>query len=121
MNRKWLAVSTVAVLLGPIGLVSAVASGAPLAAPPAPAFGQDHGGWEEPPGEFREIQRKGFHDGVEGARKDFDNHRRPDVNNRDEYKHPSVPRGDREDYRDGFRRGYEAGVSHLMLGAPPQR
>jgi hypothetical protein len=120
MNRKWLAVSTVAFLLGPAGLASAY--GAPHGAYPAPVYAQEaHGGWDTPPGEFREVQRKGFLDGIEGARKDFDNHRRADVNNRDEYRHPNVPRGDREDYKDGFRRGYEAGAAHLMLGAPPPR
>ena len=36
----------------------------------------------------QEIQRQGFRDGIEGARKDSDNHRRPNVNNRDEYRHP---------------------------------
>jgi hypothetical protein len=36
------------------------------------------------------------------------------VNNRDEYRHPHVPRDQRDAYREGFRRGYEAGVSHLM-------
>jgi hypothetical protein len=66
-----------------------------------------------PPQEFRDIQRQGFHDGIEGARKDFDNHRHPDVNNRDEYRHPHVPPSARDDYREGFRRGYDAGVSHL--------
>lgn len=49
--------------------------------------------------------------------KDFDNHRRPDVNNRDEYRHPNVPRSGRDDYREGFRRGYDVAMSH-MLGGP---
>lgn len=120
MNRKWMTISTFALLLGPVGLVSASAHAAPAPAPLAPAVGQEHGGWEEPPAEFRDVQRKGFHDGVEGARKDFDNHRRPSVENRDEYRHPDVPRGDRHDYREAFRRGYEAGVSHLMGGGPPR-
>ncbi len=31
-----------------------------------------------------DIQRRGFQEGMEGARKDMDNHRRPNVNNRDE-------------------------------------
>lgn len=62
----------------------------------------DHDGWDRPPQEFREIQRQGFHDGIEGARKDFDNHRRPDVNNRDEYR--NVPRSDRDGYREGSAR-----------------
>jgi hypothetical protein len=124
MNRKWLAVSTVALFLGPAGLASAYGAppnGSSQGAPPSSAYTQDDHGWDTPPGEFREVQRKGYLDGVEGARKDFDNHRRPDVNNREEYRHPNVPRGDREDYRDGFRRGYEAGVAHLMLGAPPRQ
>jgi len=120
MNRKWVAVSTVALLLGPVGLVSA--SARPFtgigASPVVAQDHDDHGGWDQPHGEFREVQRKGFHDGLEGARKDFDNHRRPNVENRDEYRHPDVPRDDRRDYREAFRRGYEAGVSHWMNGGP---
>ena len=83
---------------------------------PAPAYGQAPGGWDVPPQEFRDIQRQGYHDGIEGARKDFDNHRRPDVNNRDEYRHPHVPASARDDYREGFRRGYETAMSHLAGG-----
>ncbi|HWW97896.1 MAG TPA: hypothetical protein VNY74_09365 [Edaphobacter sp.] len=93
----------------------------PFAAP-APAF-QDHDrdhdrDWNMPPQELREIQREGFHDGIEGARKDYDNHRRPDVSNRDEYRHPHVPGNARADYREGFRRGYETAMDHLMNGGP---
>src|ERR1700748_557594 len=84
-------------------------------APPPPGYGQA-GGWDVPPQEFRDIQRQGYHDGIEGARKDFDNHRRPDVNNRDEYRHPHVPASARDDYREGFRRGYETAMSHLAGG-----
>ena len=76
----------------------------------------DHHGdhdWDAPPQEFREAQRQGFHDGIEGARKDFDNHRSPNVENRDEFRHPHVARNLREDYRDGFRRGYERAMSHM--------
>ncbi len=69
--------------------------------------------WEAPPGELDEIARRGFHAGIEGARKDYGNHRRPDVNNRDEYRHPDVRRRDREAYRRGFERGYNVGVEHL--------
>jgi len=87
----------------------------------APAFAQDYDhhdqdDWDRPPQEFREVQRQGYHDGIEGARKDFDNHRRPDVNNRDEYRHPNVHRSDREDYREGFRRGYDAAMNHMLAG-----
>jgi|HubBroStandDraft_5_1064220.scaffolds.fasta_scaffold1054838_1 hypothetical protein len=72
--------------------------------------------WEAPPGELDEVGRHGFHDGVEGARKDYGNHRRPDVNNREEFRHPHVPERDREAYRRGFERGYQAGVDHLYHG-----
>jgi hypothetical protein len=80
------------------------------------ALAQD---WGIPPAEFQAIARKGFTDGVEGARKDYENHRPPDVNNRDEYRHPhggSV--AEREDYRRGFARGYQVGVAHMYQRGP---
>jgi len=88
--------------------------------PPPPGAYQNGpgGGWDAPPTEFQEIQRRGFHDGIEGARKDFDNHRRPNVNNRDEFRHPNIERAFRRDYREGFRRGYDVGVSHLYGPGP---
>ena len=70
------------------------------------------------PQELREIERQGFHDGIEGARRDFENHRRPDVDNRDEFRRPPVPPASWEEYRHGFRRGYQVGVEHLMNGVP---
>ena len=85
---------------------------------PPPGYQQGPGGWDGPPQEFNEAQRQGFHDGIEGARKDYGNHRAPNVNNRDEYRHPNVPGPLRHDYRVGFRRGYDAGVRHLMAGGP---
>ncbi|HLY43228.1 MAG TPA: hypothetical protein VKR52_18595 [Terracidiphilus sp.] len=91
----------------------------PVAAPPPPPPPPPPVAWDAPPGEFNEIQRRGFHDGVEGARRDYDNHRRPDVNNRDEYRHPDVPPPYRHDYREAFRRGYAVGVRHLMGGRGP--
>ena len=107
MRLKWLGISVLALFLGTTGLLT------------ARAYGQDRGGWDAPPRELRDVQRQGFHDGIEGARRDVDNHRRPDVNNRDEYRNPSVPRGAWEDYRAGFRRGYETAMSHLMNNTPP--
>jgi hypothetical protein len=114
MMRNRLAVSALAVALATSGYVIAQ----PYASS-APAYGQDHDhdrSWDSPPQEFRDIQRQGFHDGIEGARKDYDNHRRSDVNNRDEYRHPHVPESARADYREGFRRGYETAMDHLMAG-----
>jgi ribosome modulation factor len=80
------------------------------------AYAQDRGAWDAPPQDLQDVQRQGFRDGIEGARKDFDNHRQPDVNNRDEYRDPHLQRNQREAYREGFRRGYERGVSHLVGG-----
>ena len=102
--------------------VAAVIPGRAVASP-APAqpgaYGQERG-WQEPPGEFNEAQRRGFHDGLEGAHRDYDNHRQPDVNNREEYREPHIERELREAYRVGFRRGYEVGASHLWGAAPMQ-
>lgn len=110
MKKNWLAFSILALSLGAPGWVAAHAQDGP----PPPGYDRGHGDWDAPPAEFREIQRQGFHDGIEGARKDFDNHRAPDVRNRDEYRHPHVEASAREDYREGFRRGYEKAMQHLM-------
>lgn len=87
------------------------------AAPDPAAFGQDR--WEMAPRDFNDIQRRGFHDGIEGARRDYGNHRRPDVNNREEYRNNNMAGDIREVYRDAFRRGYEQAASHLWNAAPP--
>jgi hypothetical protein len=73
-------------------------------------------GWDAPPDDYRdEIQRRGFRDGINGAQKDFENHRTPNVNNRDEYRHPEGVRGRmREQYRRAFRRGYDVAVHRMM-------
>jgi hypothetical protein len=85
----------------------------PASALAAPAAYVQEGGWEAPPGELDEIQRRGFRDGIEGARKDFGNHRSPDPHNREEFRHPPVHGRAREAYRRGFERGYQVGVEHL--------
>lgn len=80
-----------------------------------PGYGE-RGGWDAPPNEMREFARQGFRDGIEGARRDAENHRRPNVNNRDEFRRPPVPREVRNDYRMGFRRGYDVAVRRMMGG-----
>ena len=53
------------------------------------------------------LEQRGFQDGVVGADRDFQNHRRVDVNNRDEYRNPGfLPPWAQHEYREGFRRGY---------------
>ena len=66
--------------------------------------------WGGPGGEAR---MRGFQDGMEGALRDFGNHRIPDPNNRDEYRRPSVPYPLQGAYREGFRRGYSVAMSQL--------
>jgi hypothetical protein len=118
MKFNRIAIPAFALLLGVTGLGSAKAYAAPQG-PPPPGFGHEHG-WDTPPGEWNDIQRRGFHDGMEGARKDMQNHRRPDVNNRDEYRHPNLPHELRGAYRDAFRRGYDRYMSHMMGGHGPR-
>ena len=60
----------------------------------------------EQQGAERAWERQGFYDGMRGAERDFENRRRPDVNNRDEYRNPHLPSWERHEYREGFRRGY---------------
>jgi hypothetical protein len=69
--------------------------------------------WEVPPAEFDEVTRHGFHDGVEAARSDFKDHKEPDVNRHETYRHPSLPEKDREAFRRGFERGYRVATEHL--------
>ena len=89
--------------------------------PPPPPPGQGGpGGWDAPPPDMQAAMQQGYQDGVTGARKDVENHRRPNVNNRDEYRHPNVPGRDRHDYRQGFRRGYNNAMQHLYYGNGPR-
>jgi hypothetical protein len=76
-------------------------------------------GWDAPPGELREVQRQGFIDGVQGAERDFANHRIWNVNNRDEFRHPHVPANVRGDYRYGFKKGYYLTAQHYQGGPGP--
>ena len=117
MKMNGLALLGLALLLGLVSMSAGKAYGAP-AGSPTPAIGQDRG-WDAPPGELNETQRRGFRDGIEGARKDFENHRRFTPDNRDEYRNPHLPFDLREAYQEGFRRGYAVGVAHLTQ--PPMR
>src|SRR5258708_9131200 len=117
MMRNQFAISALALALS----MSGFAIAQPFAAP-APAFQyQDHDrdrDWNLPPQEFRDIQRQGYHDGIEGPRKDYHNHRRPDLNNRDEYRHPHFPETARADYRDDFRPRYDTAWHHTLNTRP---
>jgi hypothetical protein len=104
-----------AILIG-LGLTTIGVAGAKAQEGPPPQ-GYYNQPWTQNPDEYRsDIGRRGFHDGIEGARRDFENHRQPNVNNREEYRHPSVGGRDRHEYREAFRRGYDVGVQHIMNG-----
>ena len=126
MTLNRMAVPALVLVLGATGFCTARASSLSTGSPLSTSA-QDRGGWDTPPGDLQEVQREGFHDGIEGARNDFDNHRRLDMNNRDEYRNPRRPGEQREAYRDGYRRGYEQGASHFQggpqqpMGQPDQR
>ena len=107
MRLTHLAVPALALLLGMTGATTLKAQQGP-----PPSYGQ--GRWDAPPREFNQAQRQGFIDGIDGAQKDYGNHRQPNVNNRWEYTHPNMPRQVWDTYRDGFRRGYDRAMSHLM-------
>ena len=64
----------------------------------------------------RAWERRGFYDGVKGADRDFENGRRPDVNNRHEYRDTDLPRWQQHEYQEGFRRGYYERVKQLYYG-----
>ena len=83
--------------------------------PPPQGYGQGPGGWDAPPSGFtRDIQRSAFHDGLDGARKDFENHRAVNVNNRDEYRNYRGP--EPRVYRQAFLAGYQAWWRHQGPG-----
>jgi hypothetical protein len=119
VTRNWFVVPVAILVLG----ISGATLHALPAAPDPGAYGQQNG-WEVPPQEFNEVQRRGYHDGVQGARKDYGNGRRPNVNNREEYRDPDdmpreIPPDMREVYRQAFRRGYNVAARNLWGGMAP--
>lgn len=118
MNRRGRRGLAITVFLGITSLVAFKVYGMGTASP-SPGSGQagyerDHGQWDAPSPGWNDFQRRGFHDGIDGAQKDYGNHRRPDVDNRDEYRHPNVPTGMWAPYREGFRNGYDRAMAHLV-------
>lgn len=95
----------------PAGWMTAKAYAASPAQPVAGLY-QDRP-WDEPPEEFREAQKRGFHEGVEAARRDVERHNHKDADDHDAYKHPPVEREMRNEYREGFRRGYQVAMDHM--------
>jgi hypothetical protein len=108
MKLKWIGFSLLALSLAFMTPTKAKA----IAEPAVAAISQDRP-WDAPPDEFRDVQRQGFHDGIEAAHRDFDQHRRADADDHEAFRHPPVTHDQRNDYRDGFRHGYERAMAHL--------
>ena len=93
MKEKTFAISALTIaLVAPGGWMTAKAYAAPL-----PAGIYQERSWDEPPEEFREAQRKGFHEGVEAARRDFERRSHKDADDHESYRHPRVERELRND------------------------
>lgn len=118
MNLNWLRITGFAGCTAFLLLAAPRVNAATTGAGQQGYYGQDRDDrdhdWDRPPDAWNDIQRRGFHDGIEGARRDIGNNRQPNVNNRDEYRNPDVPPPMRHAYREAFRRGYQLGISHFM-------
>jgi hypothetical protein len=68
--------------------------------------------WQEPPHEYSDIGRQGFHAGIEAAHHDIDAGRPPDPRRHQEFRHPHLPPGQRDEFRHGFERGYHVAYDH---------
>jgi hypothetical protein len=101
--KKWIAMGA---LLLPLA-VAGCAHPRPVAVYTAPP----------PPGEFSEIARQGFHDGFEAARGDVARNVRPNAERHPNFRNPPVPPPAVQDYRHGFRAGYQSFLERT--GPPP--
>lgn len=112
MKFKWIVLSMLAcslTLVSPM-MVKAHAAGHGTAALGA---AQDRDDWDRPPADYRDVQQRGYRDGIEAARHDFEHHRHADADDHDQYRHPHVSHEDRDAYREAFRHGYERAMAHL--------
>lgn len=71
MRFNRISISGVALLLG-ISVLPMAGAAAGQQGPPPPGYG-----WDVPPQELNEIQRQGFHEGMEAARRDVETNRHP--------------------------------------------
>jgi hypothetical protein len=91
-----------AALLVPVALLAGCSHPQPVyvaAPPPPPAFGP--------------TAQQGYHDGIEAARRDIRAGLPPDVQRHPRFRNPPI--GPPEEFRRGFRAGYDA----TFRGGPP--
>ncbi len=109
MKMKVVASSLLALTLA----VAGVAASHAQQGPPPPA------GWDRVPNNYTtDIEKRAYREGIDGARKDQGNGRRPSVVNRDEYNRPDFPVPPRmfRTYQRAFRAGYQRGVQMFYGG-----
>ena len=68
---------------------------------------------QPPPPEFGPTAQQGYHDGTDAARRDIRSGLAPDLQRHPRFRNPPI--GPPEEYRRGFRAGYEA----AFHGGPP--
>ena len=78
-----------------------------------------HLSWDSAPQDFGEFKKRGFHDGQNAARWDFDHHMQADVNQHEDYRNPHVPPEFAREYQEGYRHGYDRAVQHFMEQSQP--
>jgi hypothetical protein len=71
-----------------------------------------------PPPNFSAAAQQGYNDGVAAARRDIANNRPPDFEHHPSFRNPPVPPQAFEEYRHGFREGYNAAL-HSSPPPPP--
>ena len=106
------AAALTAALAVPVGMATARAHAATLSGSPSATFVQERP-WDAPPDEYRDVQRQGFHDGMEAAHRDWERHSHKDADDHERYRHPPVDREFAHDYRDAFREGYSRAMNHI--------
>lgn len=116
MNLNWLRIAS---LSGCAAFVLLSAPRSHASTSPLASGYTQYGDWDRPDDTWNDVQRSGFRDGIEAARSDVANRRRPDVDDHDSYRHPHVPGRAKQAYRDGFLRGYNVAMSHLAAPPPP--
>jgi len=65
-----------------------------------------------PPPAYSEVAHQGWHDGVRAAQADMNHGLAPDVRRHPRFDNPPVAPPLQEDYRHGFRDGYQAVYNH---------
>lgn len=117
MKIKWIVPSLLALSVVATGGLKAKASTTPAQPLPSAAQYQDQDrDWDRPPDAYQDAQRRGFHEGIEAARRDFSDHRHADADDHGVYKHPPVDEHDRSAFREGFKEGYHRAMEHMRHG-----